>query len=152
MGDTPSASTSDRLSELDELTPGNFVFYDYMQFKIGSCSLNDVALFSILPIAQKIPDATRTIAHGGAVPLSKEFLQADDEKNFGQIIDYSPNSDISETDLWITAISQEHGTIPGIPEDDEQVWVCPIHSCLTANLYSQYFTLNGEIIEKRILS
>lgn len=152
MGDTPSASTSDRLSELDEMTPGNFVFYDYMQVQIGSCSLDDVALFSIHPIAQKISNSSRTIIHGGAVHLSKEFLQADDQKNFGQIIDYSPNSDISETDLCILAISQEHGTIHGIPEDDEQVWVCPIHSCLTANLYSQYVTTDGEIIEKRILS
>lgn len=152
MGDTPSASTSNRLNELDEMTPGNFVFYDYMQVQIGSCSIEDVALFAVLPIAQMIPDANRTILHGGAVHLSKEFLLSGEEKNFGQVVKYSEGSDISETDLFLTAISQEHGTLNGIPEPDNHLWVCPIHSCLTANLYSQYFTTEGEIIEKRILS
>lgn len=75
----------------------------------------------------------------------------DNEKNFGPLVYYSPESDISESDLYVSAISQEHGTVQGIPSD-EQVWVCPIHSCLTANLHSHYFTIDGEIIEKRILS
>ncbi|MDR9408572.1 MAG: alanine racemase [Balneolaceae bacterium] len=152
MGDTPSASTSNRLDELDEMTPGNFAFYDFMQVQIGSCSLDDVALYAVLPIAQKIPTPGRTIVHGGAVHLSKEFLQYNDQNNFGQIVHYSANNDISETDLSISAISQEHGTIRGIPDDDSYVWVCPIHSCLTANLYDQYSTKDGKSIEKRILS
>lgn len=152
MGDTPSASTSNRLHELDEMTPGNFVFYDFMQVQIGSCSLDDVALFAVLPIAQKISEADRTILHGGAVHLSKEFLPVGDQKNFGHLINYSQNSDISQSDLFVSAISQEHGTIQGIPEADGQVWLCPIHSCLTANLFSKYHTLDGEFIEKRVLS
>lgn len=152
MGDTPSASTSKRLKELDEMTPGNFVFYDYMQVQIGSCSLDDVALFIVLPIAQKISKESRTIVHGGAVHLSKEYLQTNNQRNFGQIIHYSSTTDISETNLQISAISQEHGTIQGIPTEENQIWVCPIHSCLTANLHGQYFTLNGKRIEKRILS
>lgn len=151
MGDTPSASTSDRLDDLDEMTPGNFVFYDYMQVQIGSCSLDDVALFAVLPIAQSISDANRTILHGGAVHLSKESLPFGREKNFGQIIRYSAKQEISETNRFVSAISQEHGTVQGLlPED--YAWVCPIHSCLTANLYSKYFTTDGKEIEKRILS
>lgn len=150
-GDTPSASTSDRLDELDEMTPGNFVFYDYMQVQIGSCSLDDVALFAVLPVAQSISGANRTILHGGAVHLSKEFLPSGNEKNFGQIIRYFVGSNISETNLFVSAISQEHGTVQGLLPD-HYAWVCPIHSCLTANLHSQYFTTNGKAIEKRILS
>lgn len=152
MGDTPMASTSNRLNELDEMTPGNFVFYDYMQTQIGSCSLDDVALYAVLPIAQKFPEAGRTILHGGAVYLSKEFLPAGTEKNFGPLIHYSNDSDISESDLFVSAISQEHGTIQGIPNEDDQVWVCPIHACLAANLHSHYHTIDGEIIEKKTLS
>lgn len=151
MGDTPSASTSDRLVELDEMTPGNFVFYDYMQIQIGSCSIDDVALFAVLPVAQSISDANRTILHGGAVHLSKEFLPFGREKNFGQIIRYSAESDISETNLFVSAISQEHGTVQGLLPDS-YAWVCPIHSCLTANLHSNYFTTEDKEIEKRILS
>lgn len=151
MGDTPSASTSERLNELDELTPGNFVFYDYMQVEIGSCSLDDVALFAVLPVAQSISEANRTILHGGAVHLSKEFLPSGSEKNFGQIIHYRPDSNISKTNLFVSSISQEHGTVQGLLQD-RNAWVCPIHSCLTANLHSQYLTTDGNVIEKRILS
>lgn len=152
MGDTPSASTTNRLNELDELTPGNFVFYDYMQVRIGSCTLNDVALFAVLPIAQKIVGENRAILHGGACHLSKEFLSGSNGNNYGQVIKYSDVSDPSLTDLYISAISQEHGTIHGIPDENSQIWVCPIHSCLTANLHQHYFTLDGKPIEKRILS
>lgn len=154
LGDTPSASVSDRLNELDEITPGNFVFYDYMQVKIGSCSLDDVALFAILPVAQTFPDSGRSILHGGAVHLSKEYITTNGKSNFGQVINYSSDSDITEADgLFLTAISQEHGTLNGLPlADSGMVWVCPIHSCLTANLHKNYFTPDGEMIPKRILS
>lgn len=154
LGDTPTASVSNRLNELDELTPGNFVFYDYMQVQIGSCGLDDVALFAVLPVGQTFPDHTRSILHGGAVHLSKEFITPNGRKNFGQVIHYSPGSKLREVQgLFLTALSQEHGTLNGLPLDGEgNVWVCPIHSCLTANLYKNYFTPDGEIISKRILS
>lgn len=154
LGDTPSASTSDRWSELDEMTPGNFVFYDYMQVQIGSCSLDDVAVFAVLPVGQTFPESNRTILHGGACHLSREFIQTKEKANFGQVIHYSPDSDISvEEGLFITAMSQEHGTLNGLPPNhNDHIWVCPVHSCLTANLYDHYFTTDGEIISKRVLS
>lgn len=154
LGDTPSASKSDRLYLLDEMTPGNFVFYDYMQVQIGSCSLNDVAMFAVLPVGQTFPNADRTIVHGGAVHLSKEYLVNKGEKNFGQVINYSLENSISEhKELFLTSLSQEHGTLNGLPTNsDGFVWVCPIHSCLTANLYHYYHSPKGEIIEKRVLS
>lgn len=43
MGDTPSASTSDRLNELDEMTPGNFFFMIICKFR------SDLALWMMLP-------------------------------------------------------------------------------------------------------
>lgn len=154
LGDTPSASTSDRLHELDELTPGNFVFYDYMQVDIGSCSLDDVALFCVLPVGQTFPGSDKSILYGGAVHLSKEFLSTNEQKNFGRVIHYSADSDISEVnELFLTALSQEHGTLNGLPPSGStHVWICPIHSCLTANLHECYFTTDGERIQKRVLS
>lgn len=154
LGDTPSASVSGRLNELDEITPGNFVFYDYMQVQIGSCSLDDVALFAVLPVGQTFPESGRSILHGGAVHLSKEFITPNNSKNFGQVIQHSPGSKITEAHgLFLTGLSQEHGTLNGLPTaGEEYVWVCPIHSCLTANLHRNYFTQDGENISKRILS
>ena len=154
LGDTPSASKSDRIHEVDEMTPGNFVFYDFMQVNIGSCSLDEVALFAVLPVGQIIPQKNRSILHGGAVHLSKEFIESKKQHNFGQVINYSEDKEITKIEgLFLTALSQEHGTLNGLPVHlDNHVWVCPIHSCLTANLHSRYYTTAGEVIDKRILS
>jgi D-serine deaminase-like pyridoxal phosphate-dependent protein len=38
VGDTPTCSLVDHFSGVDEIRPGNFVFYDLMQLKLGACS------------------------------------------------------------------------------------------------------------------
>ena len=38
IGDTPGCSVVEQFDEVDEIRPGNFIFYDVMQFVIGSCS------------------------------------------------------------------------------------------------------------------
>lgn len=154
LGDTPSASMVENFDGIDELTPGNFVFYDWMQVQAGSCLLNDVALFILLPVAQ-ITEKDKAIIHGGAVHLSKEYLHENDSFNFGQIVHYSSGPEIKKADGYITTISQEHGTIRFSDEKIKPgsfICVCPIHSCLTANLHSQYHLSDGRIITKRILS
>lgn len=153
LGDTPSASKSDRIKEMDEITPGNFVFYDWMQVNIGSCSLNDVALFAVLPAAQVIAGGIKAILHGGAVHLSKDTIQLNGKPTYGQAVKF--NSDKIEVieGAYLSALSQEHGTLTGYDKlQQDPVWVCPVHSCLTANLVSHYTTTDGQIIDKRILS
>ena len=153
LGDTPSASVMTTFDNVDELTPGNFVFYDWMQVQIGSCTLNDVALFSLLPVAQVSKDNNQAIVLGGAVHLSKDFVEDNGARNYGQVVNII-NYEITPAPLYLSALSQEHGTITGNVETitGNHVVVCPIHSCLTANLHDHYLTTDGKIIDKRILS
>jgi D-serine deaminase-like pyridoxal phosphate-dependent protein len=155
IGDTPSCSVSKQLGVLDEMTPGNFVFYDYMQYQIGSCSLDDVALFAKLPIAQASNSADRTILNGGAAHLSKEYIRKPDIPTYGRIVRISADRIETVGNAHIRSLSQEHAIVEGLnnlPNAETHVWVCPIHSCLTANLFSEYKTLSGETINKRTLS
>jgi D-serine deaminase-like pyridoxal phosphate-dependent protein len=155
IGDTPSCSVSKQLGVLDEMTPGNFVFYDYMQYQIGSCSLDDVALFAKMPIAQKGNSADRTILNGGAAHLSKDFIQMADKPTYGCIVHYTEDTIEADHNAHIRSLSQEHAIVEGLndlPNAASHVWVCPIHSCLTANLFSEYKTFTGGTIKKRILS
>jgi D-serine deaminase-like pyridoxal phosphate-dependent protein len=153
LGDTPSASVHEELAELDELTPGNFVFYDWMQVQIGSCSADDPALFAVLPTAQQV-SADKAILHGGAVHLSKDYIIQNGQKTYGQAVQYSEAEVKPLQGSYLTALSQEHGTITGFKPEvmKENVVICPIHSCLTANLFDHYITTDGKRIEKRILS
>jgi D-serine deaminase-like pyridoxal phosphate-dependent protein len=153
LGDTPSASVCDGLKDVHEMTPGNFVFYDWMQTRIGSCEPDDVALFAVLPVAQKI-SGDKAIVHGGAVHMSKDYIMQNGAKNFGQIVDISTGTTEPVNGCYLSALSQEHGTVSGYSHlgMNERIVVCPIHSCLTANLFDHYRTKDGRIIKKRILS
>ncbi|NOK61039.1 MAG: hypothetical protein GFH27_549307n22 [Chloroflexi bacterium AL-W] len=75
IGDTPSCSLVDDLSAVDEIRPGNFVFYDIMQLKIGSCTEEEIGVAVACPIVGKHPERNELIIYGGAVHLSKEFME-----------------------------------------------------------------------------
>lgn len=154
MGDTPSCSVLEDFQSIDVITPGNFVFFDWMQVEIGSCTINDVALFCHVPIAQRHKDGKKAILHGGAVHLSKDFISKNGQSCYGQAVEFKDNEINIIDDLFIHSLSQEHGIAIGNFDNitDKSLLICPIHSCLTANLHSHYLTKTGEIIEKRILS
>lgn len=154
MGDTPSCSVLEDFESIDVITPGNFVFYDWMQVLIGSCTIDDVALFCQVPIAQRHENGKKAIIHGGAAHLSKDSITDNGELCFGQAVKYSKNEIHIIKDLFINSLSQEHGTAVGDFNEikSNSLLICPIHSCLTANLHSHYMTTTGNIIEKRILS
>lgn len=42
--DIPSVSICNDFARIDEFSPGNFVFYNVMQLKIGSCGIGDKAV------------------------------------------------------------------------------------------------------------
>lgn len=153
LGDTPSASKSNRIGDMDEITPGNFVFYDWTQVQIGSCELNDVALFAQLPVAQAIAGGKKAILHGGAVHLSKDLITIRGRITYGQPVHLTPDSVDLIGSAYLSALSQEHGTLSGYDYvSDNVITICPVHSCLTANLFDHYTTTEGHIIEKRTLS
>lgn len=161
LGDTPSCSLIDDLSPATELSPGNLIFYDLMQIEIGSCSFNDLGLLVRVPVVQEKPDADQCIIHGGAVHFSKERLTINGSDVFGQPVIVNETGDISKVEnSSLIALSQEHGTVSGLKalkkaynaDPLEELWICPVHSCLTANLFDSYFSPDGKCIEKRILS
>jgi len=159
LGDTPSCSLLDDFGPVNELSPGNFIFYDLMQYKIGSCSLDDIAMLVKAPVAQIKTDEDQIIIHGGAAHLSKDYILEDDKPIYGKPVYFDKEQKIKLVDeSSVIALSQEHGIISGaqalIPyiNEDNSIWICPVHSCLTANLFSVYHSDENTTISKRILS
>jgi len=141
-GDTPSCSMANDLSAFDEIRPGNFVYYDVMQYHIGSCSLEDIAVAVACPVISVYPDRNEIIIYGGAVHLSKEFIAADNDfKLFGYVVKLTEDGwSESISGAYVSSISQEHGIIK-MPEaklneikPGDIIGILPIHSCLTADL------------------
>jgi len=148
-GDTPSCSIADDLSTFDEIRPGNFVYYDVMQYHIGSCQLDDIAVAVACPVVSVYPDRSEIVIYGGAVHLSKEFIAADNDfKLFGYVVKLTEDG-WSEPipGAYVSSISQEHGIVK-MPEafilkfkPGYILGVLPIHSCLTADLLKDQYQI-----------
>ncbi len=141
-GDTPSCSIADNFEGFDEIRPGNFTYYDVMQYHIGSCSLNEIAVTVACPVVATHKQRNEIIIYGGAIHLSKEFISADNNfKLYGYVVKFT-NIGWGEPipGAYVCSLSQEHGIIkmPDNYFDDVNIGdilgVLPIHSCLTANL------------------
>jgi D-serine deaminase-like pyridoxal phosphate-dependent protein len=155
IGDTPTCSVVDDLGGVDEIRPGNFVFYDLkQQLKIGSCSEEDIAVAVACPVVAKHPERTEIVLYGGAAHLSKEsFVGEDGTTVFGRV-SLLQNGAWGPTvpDTYVSSLSQEHGIVRTTSEIVDQVQVgdvlvvLPVHSCLLSYLLKDYHTLDGEIL------
>jgi D-serine deaminase-like pyridoxal phosphate-dependent protein len=152
-GDTPSCSTQDDFTGIDEITPGNFVFYDLTQVMLGSCSPEEVAVAMACTVSGKYPERNQLLIHGGGIHFSKELLQVGGRPVYGQVISAGVKGwSIPGEETFITGLSQEHGILEQCGTLFEQVQIgdslllLPVHSCMTAHLMGTYQTLEGKKI------
>ena len=155
IGDTPSCSIVDDLSGVDEIRPGNFVFYDLMQYELGSCTPDQVAVVMVCPVVSVQKDRNEVVIWGGAVHFSKEYILR--EKNipsYGRVVELNKDGwKWTGNDEFLASVSQEHGIVKLLPEKiisikpGDLIGIIPVHSCLTANLMKGYLTLEGEKID-----
>lgn len=156
IGDTPTCSLMNNFSDIDEIRPGNFVFYDLMQHTIGSCTEDEIAIAVACPIVGKYKERNQIVVYGGAVHLSQEYiLDADYRKIFGYLA-YFENQTFGPLNKKapVVSLSQEHGIIQVNDKLFEKIHIAdlvlifPVHSCLTCNLYKEYITLDGRVVSR----
>jgi D-serine deaminase-like pyridoxal phosphate-dependent protein len=159
VGDTPACSVLDRFGAVDEIRPGNFVFYDWMQMQIGACTADEVGLVVACPVVASYPERNDLILYGGAVHLAKDFLRREDGSlAFGAVVLLGDDGwSAPIPGAWVRSLSQEHGIVHAEPEVfswltervgvGDLLGVLPVHSCLTADLLRHYLTLDGMRID-----
>lgn len=155
MGDTPSASICGNFDGIDEIRPGNFVFYDLMQHNLGVCDIADIAVKIVCPVVAKHVSRNEIVIYGGAIHFSKDSLQNTDGKElYGRVIINNDNEkELLDTKNYLASLSQEHGVIKVTPANFKKfnvgdlVEVIPVHSCLTANTMGYMLTNEDEFIE-----
>ncbi|MEQ8583911.1 MAG: alanine racemase [Marinoscillum sp.] len=153
-GDTPSCSLLDDFSEVQELRPGNFAFYDVMQHHFGSCLLDDVAVCMACPVVSIHPERSEVVVYGGGVHLSKDFIQVGDRRVFGTVVSTDGTGWETTPLATVDRLSQEHGIIRGSSafihsvRIGDLVGILPVHSCMAADLQGYYVSLAGHRIEK----
>jgi len=154
VGDTPSCSRLEDFDGVDEVRPGNFVLYDVTQLELGSCAERDGAAAVACPVVAVHGRRREIVVYGGAIHLSKEdFVSARDGRIYGRVCrprgaGWGPVLPGTS----VRALSQEHGVV-ATTEDvirrtrpGDILFVLPVHSCLTVDLWRQYVDLEGNKI------
>ena len=151
VGDTPTCSRVEKFYDVNEVRPGNFVFFDLMQSHIGSCEEEHIALAVLCPIISKSPARSEVVVHGGAVHLSKESLEWKGHTVHGRVAELEGAS-ISAllSDTYVKDLSQEHGVIKA-PRDwveskqiGDTIAVIPVHSCLAVDALGAQYMMNTD--------
>jgi D-serine deaminase-like pyridoxal phosphate-dependent protein len=153
VGDTPGCSLVADLGRVDEIRPGNFVFYDAQQLKLGSCQAEDIGVVLACPVVAKYPTRSEVVIYGGAIHLSKDTVLEGGKPVFGLVA--APQGEswgAPVSRAAVVRLSQEHGVVH-LPEPDlsqvsvgDILLVIPAHVCLSVSALGTYQTLDGEII------
>jgi D-serine deaminase-like pyridoxal phosphate-dependent protein len=154
IGSTPTISVIDHLNGIDEVRPGNYIFYDGFQAALSSCDFEDCVLTVLAAVIHRDRARRRIVVDAGAIALSKDRGAAHLEPNcgYGQVLDLDGN----KTGLRLDSLSQEHGEIHA--DDDrlfdrfkvgDRVRILANHSCLTAAQHSHYNVVENNAIVDR---
>ncbi len=154
IGDTPSCSISEEFDNINEIRPGNFVFYDLMQLNLGSCKFDQIGIALACPVVAKHTNRNEIIIHGGAVHFSKESIKINNSVVYGILVKLNKGGWKNYPEaFYVTKLSQEHGTLKVNGKllheikIGEMIGVIPVHSCLTPNLMQKYLSTEDEFID-----
>lgn len=157
VGDTPTCSWEQHFPGANEIRPGNFVFYDLAQWRIGSCSFDQIAVAMACPVVAKHPDRGQLVVYGGGVHFAKDQSQLLDGKTtyYGHVVPFEGGVwGLPNGQNYVASLSQEHGIIQVQTAVMDQyqigdfITILPIHSCMAANAMKSYQTLNGKILSR----
>jgi len=152
IGSTPTAMLTTKFKEgITEIRPGNYVFFDNTQVLLGSCQVTDCAL-TVLASVVSIKDS-HVIMDAGATVLSKDAGAVHIPPHLGYGVVLMPDDSATPAKAEITSLSQEHGKIRFTDNSQHRAFspgnhlrIIPNHSCLTANLFDQYFVVDGTCV------
>ncbi len=156
VGDTPTCSVVEDFSMVDEIRPGNFVFYDLTQAQIGSNHLDQIAVAMACPIVAIHPEKNEIIMYGGGVHFAKDAYQ--DPKLgtiYGKVVEKTATGWGNTIDgIYVKSLSQEHGIISVSTElinnykIGDILYILPVHACLTADCHQTYQLLDNTVISR----
>lgn len=154
VGDTPACTLVDDLRGVDEIRPGNFVFYDAEQTLWGTCRAGQMAIAVACPVVAIHPERETAVVYGGAIHLNKDFTTYQGQRAYGLVALPAGNGWGEPLEgAYVSSLSQEHGLVH-LPQRwlgqiavGDLLLVLPAHSCLAVTALKSYLTLDGRRIE-----
>jgi len=157
VGDTPGCWLSENLGRVDEIRPGNFLFFDAMMLDFGVCRSDEIAVSVACPVVSTYARRREVLIYGGAIHLSKEVIEHSSPANYGYAV-FSGNASKWKVKAsnFVRSLSQEHGIVKLDAKSFNQIkigdllYIIPVHSCLVVEALQRYLTLDGKEIETRL--
>jgi len=149
IGSTPTITHLDHCRGIDEIRPGNYIFFDAFQATLGSCKFDDCALTVLASVIHRDWTHRTVVIDAGALALSKDHgpIDLNPKCGYGSVLDLEGNA----LGVTLHSLSQEHGvlcelddTTLGALKVGTRVRVLPNHSCLTAANHSHYNVLEKD--------
>lgn len=141
VGSTPTALHARTMDGVDEVRAGNYPFFDYMQYRIGSCQLRDCALSVATTVVSSSVDRDTCVIDAGALSLSKDVGP---DGNYGRFWEEYSVGTLSPH--FITGISQEHGMVNRCLPVGTRHRLLPNHACLAAASFDAVHVADGDQI------
>jgi len=145
-GSTPTARISGRIPGINEVRPGNYVFYDATQHLLGVVDAERCALTVIATVISK-PSDDRAVIDAGSktLGLDKGAHGVSNIEGYGIVKNFNG--------VTIERLSEEHGILKIENEGKnlkigDRVEIIPNHACTVINLFDEaYITKDQEIID-----
>lgn len=154
IGSTPTINHIDHLNGIDEVRPGNYIFFDNYQATLGSCSFDDTALTVLAAVVHRDASRRKIVIDAGGIAMSKDRgpVHLDPNCGYGRVLDLEGNP----TSLSLDSLSQEHGVMHAADDAEfnrfkigDRVRILANHSCMTAAQHSHYNVIeNGEVVDR----
>jgi D-serine deaminase-like pyridoxal phosphate-dependent protein len=141
-GSTPTLFQSHRVSRLNEIRPGTYIFNDRNTWLAGACGLEDCAA-SILATVVSTSVPGQIIIDGGSKTFSSD--RCADGPGFG----YFPEA----PGAVLERMNEEHGfvnvrDVARSFQIGEKLRVVPNHICVAMNLHESVYGIRGERVEE----
>jgi D-serine deaminase-like pyridoxal phosphate-dependent protein len=140
VGSTPSAMISGKVKGITEIRPGNYVFYDRTQLRLGSCTEEQIAA-SVLATVISRPAPDRAVIDAGNKTMCTDNA-ADFNNTIGLVVGHP--------ELTFHYSSEEHGRITGKTDlkVGDRLHIFPNHACGMMNMHDEVYGVRGETVEK----
>jgi len=144
-GSTPTLYESHRVTRLNEIRPGTYIFNDRNTWLSGACELEDCAA-SVVATVVSTAVPGQMIIDGGSKTFSSDRAIVADAPGFGYLRE-APEAVFGK-------MNEEHGFVE-ISQTGrswrmgDKVRVIPNHICVAMNLHEQVYGIrDGEVVER----
>lgn len=150
VGSTPGVlGSTETLTGISEIRPGNYVFMDRTPFELGLISKKQIALTILSQVISENPNYY-------IIDAGKKVMSSDSRKgvhDYGLVYPYQKLGK-RKCELKLEKMSEEHGFVkkekhPKLSVGDK-VRIIPNHSCVVANLASEYCLVEGQHLLRTI--